>query len=161
MRDFASIVIWLFVASFWEVVVAPLVSIYGVKPDIGMIIVIYMALFNRNPVALIFGFFWGVVVDSMVPGNLGWSALLYLLVGYGIGHISTRFHWGTFAAQILLVFGAVAFYQTGHFVVLNFDEPNTFVFHFVRYGLTTALYSTLIWGLLRYFPGIHQVGKAA
>ena len=161
MRDFASIVIWLFAASIWEVVVAPLVSIYGVKPDVGMIIVIYMALFNRNRVALIFGFFWGVVVDSVVPGNLGWSALLYLLVGYGIGHIRTRFHWGTFAAQILLVFGAVVFYQTGYFVVLNFDEPSRLVFLFVRYGITTALYSALIWGVLRYFPGIQPVGRAA
>ncbi|GEM_PF-5841656 len=156
MKNFLLVLLWLFLSALWEIIVSPSISISGVKPDIGIAILVYLALYYGIGTALFFGFFWGIIIDSVTPGNLGLSSLLYVLTGYMIIFIRTHFEWSSPIAQSLIVLFAAFLFSGVFFLITNIGEPGGLFYYIIRYGITSALYTMVIWWVGQFFFGAPQ-----
>ena len=150
MRNFVLFVLLLFVVSAWEILASPVISLAGIKPSLALIVLVYLSVYRGSFPALLFGFFWGIISDSASPELLGWNALIYVMIGYAIGFTKTHFDLGNLFAQLLLIFTAVFIHNTLYFLFFNFSEAGRILYIIGRFSLTSALYSTLLAGILFY-----------
>ena len=59
--------------------------ILGVHPDLMLLVAVAAGLIGGPSRGAVVGFVAGLLVDLLLPGRLGTSALAYSLVGFGIG----------------------------------------------------------------------------
>ncbi len=59
--------------------------IFGVHPDLMLLVAVAAGLIGGPSRGATVGFVVGLLVDLLLPGRLGTSALAYSLVGFGIG----------------------------------------------------------------------------
>lgn len=88
------------------------ITIYGVRPDILLVFVTLIALFEGESLHSIFlGFFGGLVMDFMSGSTpLGFNAGIYLLIGYAATAPHRFFNAESILASILSLTGFFAIY---------------------------------------------------
>ncbi len=59
--------------------------VFGVMPDVGLVLTVAVAFYLGPERGAVFGFSAGLAVDLFLSTPLGLSALCFALVGYGIG----------------------------------------------------------------------------
>ncbi|NLC76806.1 MAG: rod shape-determining protein MreD [Clostridia bacterium] len=142
---------YLFLSLTLEATLFNNLTIWGVKPDLLLILVIIYALFRGSVPGAQLGFFYGLVEDLLLGNFVGLNAAGKMLVGYGIGWGEKRFFKDNLFVPVFTVsVGTVAFLflyvllysivsGTGHFTA------------FRQMALPLALYNTLI-GTVVYKP---------
>lgn len=63
--------------------------VFGVMPDLGLVLTVAVAYYVGAERGAAFGFLTGLAVDLFLSTPLGLSALSFALVGYGIGGLKT------------------------------------------------------------------------
>lgn len=108
-----KVVLLLVIAIALQTLVISRVSILGVTADLFLVFTIVVALSRGSLDGAVFGFVAGVVADVAFMQPLGLRALVYVLAGYFVGMLVSRFGsvnpWGVFliaggaslAAQLL------------------------------------------------------------
>lgn len=61
--------------------------VFGVMPDVGLVLTVAVAYYGGSDRGAAFGFFAGLAVDLFLSTPLGISALAFALVGYGVGSV--------------------------------------------------------------------------
>ncbi|MBD3169609.1 MAG: rod shape-determining protein MreD [candidate division Zixibacteria bacterium] len=141
MKNTLLIIVLLFALSVWEILISPAVRIFGVTPNLPVVILVFLGLFRGQTPAVIFAFLWGIIADSPSPEILGWNGLILILIGAGIGFFRTHFNWDNIGSQILLAFFAVFVHSTLYFLVTNIGDPGRVLYIMWRYSLASAVYS--------------------
>lgn len=62
-------------------------TVFGVPPDIGPLVVASVGLLLGSVPGAVMGFFMGLMVDTALLQTLGIDSLLYIAVGYGAGRL--------------------------------------------------------------------------
>lgn len=103
----------LLVAMLVQMVVAPGLSVAGWRADLVLVTVVAFALADGPATGARYGFIAGLATDLLSGGShlLGLSALVYLLVGDGIGRLRPYLLGTARAGELALgaIAGAVAF----------------------------------------------------
>ena len=119
-------------------------EIFAVKPDLVLLVLVYIALRAGEFEATILGFCVGFLQDIYMPADLGLNALANSLIGFTVGYGRTGVVADSIQVQLALVFGAVLLhdlvYYLGSSIVALTDVP----FFWLRYGLGRALYTSLL-----------------
>lgn len=128
-------------------------SIWGVKPDLVLLLLIYTGVSEGQIVGALFGFFSGFIQDIYTPEHLGVNSLVKSVIGFSVGYskggIVTESLWvqggiifiGTLVHDLIyFFFYSLSLVQTAG--VVSFAQ--TVVMLFLRYGPGTALYTTCI-----------------
>lgn len=115
----------------------------GVRPDLLVIAVIAVAMVNGPVTAAVFGFAAGLVADLLFANHVGVSALVYTVVGFGMG---VGRAWITSSSTLLhlLLAGAASFasvWLAG--LVLRLFDLSSWDF-LVRAAPLVALYNLLL-----------------
>jgi rod shape-determining protein MreD len=63
------------------------VTVFGVPPDVGPLVVAAVGLLLGAVPGAVMGFFMGLMVDTALLQTLGIDSLLYIAVGYGAGRL--------------------------------------------------------------------------
>jgi len=123
-------------------------EISAVKPDLILLVLVYIALRAGELEATLLGFCIGFLQDIYMPADLGLNALVNALVGFAVGYGRTGIVADSIQVQVALVFGAVLLhdlvYYLGSSVVSLVDVP----FFWLRYGLGRAVYTGLLGALI-------------
>lgn len=143
MKNTLLIIILLFALSVWEILIAPATRIFGVTPNIPVVILVFIGLYRGQIPAVVFAFLWGIIADSPSPEILGWNGLILILIGAGIGFFRTHFNWDNIGSQILLAFFAVFIHSILYFLVANISDSGRVLYIMWRYSLTSAIYSAV------------------
>ncbi|MBD3233956.1 MAG: rod shape-determining protein MreD [candidate division Zixibacteria bacterium] len=152
MREAILIVFCLFIASFWEILISPVIAIYGIEPNIGVMLVAFFALYRTGFAYAFFAFLWGLIIDSVSPGNMGWNSLILILIGSAISFIRNHFNWQGVSTQVAVVFLSVLVHTSVNYIIQNIDSLGNFFYFIVRFAVASALYSGIIWLLIQYLP---------
>ncbi|HKH26156.1 MAG TPA: rod shape-determining protein MreD [Acidimicrobiia bacterium] len=64
--------------------------VFGVMPDLGIVLTVAVAFYLGPERGAVFGFLTGLAVDLFLETPLGLSALSFALVGYGVGAVQGR-----------------------------------------------------------------------
>ena len=148
----AALAVVLFTALLLQAVVAPGLDVAGWRPDVVLLTVVALALVDGHATGARYGFAAGLCADLLSGGSqlVGLSALVFLLVGDGIGrlrpYLSGTGHVGEAALGALA--GAVAFGLFGGLSLLL--DMGTFTPLLLLEGLVaTALWTGLLTPMVR------------
>lgn len=114
-------------------------EVFGAKPLLLLPIIIMIALFEGERVALGFGILVGVLLDISFSWNLGFYAITIPILGYILGLISRNVIKNTFPTAILVSAASIFLVYTLHFL-----------FYYIFSGFHYALYAYLF----HYLPAI-------
>lgn len=81
-------------------------AIVGVKPDLILLVVVFLGLFKGPTAGAIVGFSAGLIYDLTSSSLLGMNALSLTLVGFLVGLTRTRVYRENIVVQVALVFAA-------------------------------------------------------
>lgn len=106
-------------AFLLQVTVLDRVSLFGAKPDLVLIGVVFFALFLGEGAGLECGLVAGILEDIFALDFFGINTFILSLVGFLMGVMNTKFVKESPAAQFLLIFSSAIFSASCHFVLVS------------------------------------------
>lgn len=141
-RIFFGVLIILALILF-QTFIAGVVTIGGIKFDLSIVILIYVAL-SRGPVSgVIFGFLIGFLADIFTPQVLGWGALIKCLIGFSVGSFKDNLYLDSLYSKGGMIFFALILNDLLYYIItsgLNTSLLETLI----RYTLFSALYTSIV-----------------
>ena len=139
-------IIGLVLVVFYQIIIAPRVSLFGYQADLAIIFTVWIGLIHGPKSGAYFGFLAGFAVSVLTPSELGWTGLLLLLVGYIVGTVGNKLEIDPIPIKgLILLISAFAF--------------NVFQLLFTKFELVLlnpvfVLYSTLFPAILSALAGV-------
>ncbi|MDR0671056.1 MAG: rod shape-determining protein MreD [Oscillospiraceae bacterium] len=94
------------------------VRVWGVSPNILPTVVAVVAMSEGRTAGAVYGFFIGLWCDAVIPPVPAVHAVLFLLLGAGIGHVTEKLFRKNFLTGFLCSLVALAAFDVVFFVVL-------------------------------------------
>ena len=90
-------------------------TILGVIPQLVLVLVVSLAFLDGERVGTVMGFFGGLLIDMLLPGVIvGLTALIFTLIGYGVGMIRYMAPLDSVWTPVLTVAGGSAIAELGY-----------------------------------------------
>jgi rod shape-determining protein MreD len=97
-------VVILFMLVFFQSLLSDAVTIWEVKLDLGIIILVYVALTRGSTYGMMFGFAIGILSDVFTPSTLGWGALVKCTIGFSLGSFKDHLYLEGLYAKGAVIF---------------------------------------------------------
>lgn len=136
-----------FFLLFFQSLISDWITIQGARLDLGIFILVYLALNHSATEAVIFGFIWGVLVDVLNPSLLGLGTLIKVILGFALANFKSQLYFETSLPRALIIFGAVVFNELSYNLVALNANFTSWANIFFRFTLPTALYTSLVGSL--------------
>lgn len=126
-------------------------AVFGIKPLLLLPILIMIALFEGEQIALCFGIFIGILLDVSFSWSLGFYTVAMPLVGYIIGYISRNLAKNTvLTAMIISTIFVLLTYSLHFLIYFVFGGYTERSYAYLRHYLPSCAY-TLSTSLLFYY----------
>jgi rod shape-determining protein MreD len=83
------------------------VAVYGVIPDIVLIIVLFFSLKEGSKVGELTGFFGGILIDFLSLSPLGFHGFIYCVIGFLTGLTNKNISTDSILTQFLFIFSSL------------------------------------------------------
>lgn len=104
----SAVVVSALVAVVLQLVVAPIITLFGVVPNFVVVVVIITAMHNGPVRATTVGFLLGLILDFASLGPIGAMALVCTIVGYAVSSLNkSLFNGGAAVDMIIMVVALV------------------------------------------------------
>jgi len=137
------------------------VAIAGIRPDVVLIVSVYIGVRGGQLGATIFGFVSGFLLDVYNPEFMGVNTCANSVVGFAVGYSRVGIVSEELRVQVVALLIAGLLHDLLYFLLSSVSNPLKFVTAFFRYGVGTAIYTSII-GLMivilvsiRFRGGIH------
>lgn len=133
------------------------IEIAGIRPDLLVAFVVYIA-WMRGPVAgTLVGFAVGLLQDLDAPGPLGLNAFAKSLVAFLVAKAGFRVHRSNLGVRFAFFFLAMLAHDIVYFGVATHGEPRAFLTQMLTIALPSALYTTVV--VLLLLTIVESMGK--
>jgi rod shape-determining protein MreD len=119
----------------------------SLKPDLVLLVLIFLALREGPMAAMALGFFIGLLQDVYAPTDLGLNALLKCTVGFAVGYGRTRVVGDNIQVQVAFICIAVLVHDLFYYAFTSAISLGNAPFFWMRYGIGRAIYTGLIGAL--------------
>ena len=126
-------------------------SVFDIKPDLILLVVVYVGVTGGHVQGTILGFLSGLVQDAYNPSFIGLNAFAKSVVGFGAGYGHGGIAIERPGVRALLVFLAAMVHDFVYFLVYTSGHLSRFAFLFFRQGVGSAVYTTLLGSALASF----------
>lgn len=136
--------LFLFLGVILQSTLFEFLKIFGVKPDLCLMLIIYVAI-NRGSLAGMVTGFGGGLLDGFFIPPFGFQSLIYTIIGYLLGKFEGLITLSSWLIKIILVFAstiAKGILIGLGYLILGISGPPFFTF--VGYILLEALYNALL-----------------
>ena len=121
----------LFILVIFQSIFSEVVTIKGIRLDLAVLILVYVAL-TKGPVqGVIFGFLIGLLLDVFTPQRLGLGALIKSLVGFTVGNFKDNLFLESSYSKGAIVFLSVTL--------------NDLLYHLLSEGVTPFAFNTILY----------------
>ena len=132
-------------------------TIAGVKPNLFIILTLFISLFAGAKIGTAYGIFFGIFLDVVIGRSIGISSIMYALVGAIGGYFDKNFSKDSRMTIIFMVIGTTLLYEIGNYVISIMRlSIQIEVLSFVRVLLIEIIYNVIITIIL--YPLIQKVG---
>ena len=132
-------------------------TIAGVKPNLFIILTLFISLFAGAKIGTAYGIFFGIFLDVVIGRSIGISSIMYALVGAIGGYFDKIFSKDSRMTIMLMVIGTTLLYEIGNYVISIMRlSIQIEVLSFVRVLLIEIIYNVIITIIL--YPLIQKVG---
>lgn len=135
--------LFLFVSFILEITVFEYLKIFGTKPDILLIIVIFTGLFGGKRLGLEAGIFAGIMIDIFGISPFGSGILAYGLTGILNGILNKGLYKESFLTQFILAsFFTLIVYLVNY--ILKFNLPHIGIYSYHRAFFNPAIFKLML-----------------
>ena len=131
-------------ALFIQASIASKISVFGVTPDLVLLVLVYIGISGGRVNGAIFGFLAGFLQDTFAPEHMGINALAKSIVGFVVGSGQRGIVAESYVVQGSIVFGAVLLHDLVYFVCYTGRDLPGIIFNLLRYGVGAALYTAAL-----------------
>ena len=133
-------VLYLTLVAMHQVIWKDMTAIFGVGISLSVLIVVLVAIYKTEIVALWFGFCAGLVAGAGLPEQMGWYALLLALIGLISYQVRERLNLDSLKAKLLMVAGAGLLFNLCSLLILRTDD---FLHQSLMVAFPGAIYTTI------------------
>lgn len=135
----------LFVSVLLQSTLLEYVAVYGVIPDVILIIILFISLKEGSKWGEIFGFFTGMLIDFLSLSPLGFFALIYCTIGFIMGLTNRNVSTDSLLTQIVfLIMALLIKFALSIFLIMLFSIETTSLSFISRNLPLEIAYSTII-----------------
>ena len=133
----------LFILILFQSFISDSITIMGIKFDLSLVILVYVALSWGPTQGVIFGFLIGLLLDIFTPPILGWGALVKCLIGFTVGSFKDNLYLESFYARGGIIFFALMLNDLLYYIFTRGVNSSTFT-TLMQYSLPSALYTSIV-----------------
>lgn len=133
----------LFILIFFQSLLSGAVAIMGIKLDLAIVILVYVALTRGPTHGIIFGFLIGLLMDVFTPQTLGWGALVKCLIGFTLGSFKDNLYLESLYSKGAVIFLALILNDILYYLFVTGIHPVTFS-TLSSYSLPSAVYTSVV-----------------
>jgi rod shape-determining protein MreD len=141
----------LFILILFQSLLSDVVTIAGIKFDLAIVIIVYVALTRGADYGLVFGFLIGLLLDVFTPQTLGIGALVKCLIGFTLGSFKDNLYLESLYSKGGLIFVALILNDFLYYVFTSGVNVSTFRI-LSHYSLLSAFYTSMV-GMLIFLAG--------
>jgi len=123
-----------------QVIWKDLTSVAGVSISLSVLLVVLVAIYKTEIAALWFGFCAGLVLGAGIPQQIGWYALVLIMIGVFSYQMRERLNLDSLKARLLMVAGACLLFNLCSLLILRTDA---FWYRSVMVALPGAIYTMI------------------
>lgn len=132
-------------ASLLQSTVVDYIEIFGVKPNLLLIVTISAALMRTDLNAAFIGLGCGLAMDVLIGKALGWYGIIFFLVCFFIGMINTKLYKDNPLIPIFFIFTSSMVMETLYYSIYYFLRGyEDFIFIFTNLILPESVYNALL-----------------
>jgi rod shape-determining protein MreD len=121
------------------------IAIFGVMPNIALLIVVSFSVLRSDVEGAIIGLLAGLLQDIMFGRVIGINALLFMAIGYICGKPFKDFYRENYLLPLLLVIAATFFFEFGYYVTnFLFRNKLDFLYYMRKIILTEMCYNAFL-----------------
>ena len=143
-RNVLLIILALFLQTSWT----NAISLWDVKPDLVVLILVFIGITSGQIEATILGFFSGFLIDIYNPEAMGINALSNSIIGFAVGYSRVGIVAEDIQVQAAAIFIASLLRDLIYFICYTFPDPIQALYNVLRFGLGTAVYTALLGTLI-------------
>lgn len=134
-------------------------TIAGIKPNLFVILVLFIGLFAGRIVGVVSGTLFGILLDLFIGKNVGPTGIMLGLIGFLGGYLDKNFSKDSKITIILMVIGATAIYELGKYIlnIIAF-KWDIEIWAFIRILVVEIIYQFLLTIIL--YPIMRKIGYA-
>ena len=121
-----------------------MMAIYGVKPDVVLLVLVYIAFSGGQIQGTLFGFGSGLLLGVYDPPAMGVNALTNSLIGFGVGYSRVGVVAEDLRVHALLLFLAGLLHDTVYYALYAMSTPSAILPMVARYGIGSAVYTACV-----------------
>ena len=133
----------LFVLVLFQSLLSGVVTIAGIKLDLAIVILVYLALTRGRNYGMIFGFLIGLLSDVFTPQTLGLGALLKCLIGFTLGSFKDNLYLESPYSKGAVVFLTLIFNDVLYYIVTTGANDLTLRV-LSHYSVPSAFYTSVV-----------------
>ena len=149
-------VVWLAAALVVRGVFSDLLAVWGVRPDLLTLVLVYWGLAAGPVGGTLGGFLIGLIADAELSHGLGVQAGLFSIAGFGIGQAGRHLIREHLVLQLALLFVGTLFIGLGRLIALVPHDGFKSLLFSLPLLLGTALYTALLGPALYWL--LRQIG---
>lgn len=120
-------------------------TIAGVKPNLFIVLTLFISLFVGTKVGTAYGVFFGLFLDIVIGRSLGVSSVMYGMVGILGGYFHKNFSKDSRVTIILMVAASTCLYEIGNYLFSIIQlSIQIEVFSFIRILLIEVIYNIIL-----------------
>lgn len=120
-------------------------NIAGIKPNLFIVLILFIGLFIGRNVAIPFGFICGIYLDFLTGKQIGISSLMYGAIGFLGGYFDKNFSKDSKITILLMVSGCTVLFETVVYIyTLARNQIPLELFGFIKIILIEILFNVLL-----------------
>lgn len=132
-------------------------TIAGIKPNLFIMLILFISLFAGMKVGIPFGIFIGLFLDIITGKNIGISAIMFGVVGIIGGYFDKNFSKESKITIMLMVIGSTCVFEIGTYILQIAQlSINVEILPFITTLLIEVLYNTILTIIL--YPIMQKLG---
>lgn len=152
-----GLIITFYVLYFFQINFFNWFNIAGVKPNLFIVLILFIGLFIGRNVAIPFGFICGIYLDLLTGKQIGISAILFATIGYVAEFLDKNFSKESKITILLMVAGTTILFET---IVYIYNCARNLIplqlYGFVKILLIELLFNVLLTIII--YPLIKKTG---
>lgn len=134
-------------------------NIFGIMPNLFVILILFVGLFAGKKLGLILGLIFGILLDLLIGKSIGISGILLGVIGLIAEYCDKNFSKDSKLTIILMVIISTIIYEVGIYVFSIIKDGIVIeLLSFVKILLIEILYNSLL--IIILYPLLHKLGYA-
>ncbi len=153
----SGLILVFFLIYFLQVDIFSSFTIFGIKPNLFVIYILFIGLFANQTLGISFGVLCGLMIDLLYGKTIGTTSIMLCVIGYLGSYFDKNFSKENKITIIFMVIGSTIIFELGVYfinsIILQFERE---YLYFIKIILIECLYNVLLSIIL--YPLIQKTG---